>query len=148
MPHFGLIDEEKIGPVETLLMRARLHIRGGKRRLSQGKISIGIITLDDALYSAMQWYISNPDHQSIIAHKHDKNFTDDKAILSTLTDSGVLDGSFDYNAFNETVDRALKEELAGFNYDEIVISIESIMTQLGVMPFDENKLPPEDPATI
>jgi len=148
MPHFGLIDEEKLGPVQSLLMRARLHMRGGKRRLRQGKISIGIVTLDDALYCAMQWYIAQPDHKNIISHDADKYSMDDKTILTLLTDSGVLDGSFDYNAFNEVVERALKEELSGFEYAGIVSAIESIMTQLGVMPFDEDALPPENPETI
>ncbi len=49
MPHFGLMDEGSLGPVEGPLMRARLHIRGGKRRLRQGKIAAAIATLYDAL---------------------------------------------------------------------------------------------------
>jgi hypothetical protein len=30
MPHFGLMDDDALGPVEGYLMRAKLHIRGGK----------------------------------------------------------------------------------------------------------------------
>lgn len=36
MPHFGLMDADALGPIEAPLMRARLHIRGGRRRLRQG----------------------------------------------------------------------------------------------------------------
>lgn len=148
MPHFGLIDEEKLGPVESLLMRARLHIRGARRRLQKGKISLGIITLDDALYSAMQWYLLLPEHQGMVADNPGRNFHDDKTIFMVLTDTGVLDGKFDYNAFNEIVERAFQKELSGFSYAEILSGIESIMTQLGVMPFDEDALPPEHPEAI
>jgi len=35
-----------------------------------------------------------------------------------------------------------------FNYEETLGSFKTVMTQLGVMPFDENKLPPEDPSTL
>ena len=45
MPHFGLMNPEELGPKQSALQRARLHIRAGKRRLSQGKISAGIVTL-------------------------------------------------------------------------------------------------------
>jgi hypothetical protein len=60
MPHFGLMDEKALGPVEGPLQRARLHVRGGKRRLRQGKVAAGIVTLYDALNGAMQWYAASP----------------------------------------------------------------------------------------
>jgi hypothetical protein len=50
---FRLMNEQELGPVAGLLQRARLHLRGGKRRLRQGKISAGIVTLYDALEGAM-----------------------------------------------------------------------------------------------
>ena len=56
MPHAGLMDERLLGPVEGPLQRARLHIRGGKRRLRQGKISAGIATLADALSASLEWF--------------------------------------------------------------------------------------------
>jgi len=57
MPHFGLMDETKMGKADAALMRARLHIRGGRRRLRQKKVAAGLVTLYDALLSAMRWYL-------------------------------------------------------------------------------------------
>ena len=148
MPHFGLMDEYALGPVEGPLMRARLHIRGGKRRLRQGKISAGIVTLYDALCSALEWYIAVPERRKGLKIKESDNLKDDKTLFTILNNSGVLDGSFDYEAFNELVEKAMLQEMQDYDYREILRSIEHIMGQLGVMPFDENRLPPEDPSTF
>ncbi|MEN8261967.1 MAG: hypothetical protein ABFR82_00710 [Nitrospirota bacterium] len=148
MPHFGLMDEAALGPVEGPLMRAKLHIRGGKRRLRQGKISYGIITLYDALGSAMQWYVASPERIKNLGIDEDDNMNDDKTTFNILLRSGVVDGSFDYEAFDRLVENALYDSMSGFDYKEMLESYEAVMTQLGVMPFDENKLPPEDPSTF
>jgi len=65
MPHFGLMNERNMGPVEGPFLRARLHMRGGKRRLRQGKIAAGIVTLYDALNAAMQAYVAAEEHESV-----------------------------------------------------------------------------------
>lgn len=148
MPHFGLMDEAALGPVEGPLMRAKLHIRGGKRRLRQGKISYGIITLYDALVSAMQWYVASPERTKNLGIDEDDNMNDDKTIFNMLSRSGVVDGSFDYEAFDRLVETALYDSMSSFDYKEMLESYEIVMTQLGVMPFEENELPPEDPSTF
>ncbi len=144
MPHFGLIDEKALGPVQGPLMRARLHIRGAKRRLAQGKISIGLITLYDALISAMQSYLASEQGRKLKIKKGD-DVRDDKTLYRILTDAGVLDGRLDYKAFDELVERALEEELSSYDYHPLLGDIEAVMTSLGVMPFDESTLPPESP---
>lgn len=73
---------------------------------------------------------------------------DDKVLYNVLVRSGVLDGRFDYDEFNRIVERAIKEEMPDYEYKELLEGIESVMTQLGVMPFDEGELPPEDPSTF
>lgn len=148
MPHFGLIDENALGPVEGPFMRAKLHIRGGRRRLTQGKISLGIITLYDAVISAMQWYIADPSHGEIFDFKDNEDRNDDRVVYKVLTRSGVLDGKFDYEKFNELTERALSEEMSAYDYRDVLKGVEEIMTQLGVLPFDEKDLPPEDPRTV
>jgi hypothetical protein len=148
MPHFGLMDEAALGPVEGPLMRAKLHIRGGKRRLRQGKISYGIITLYDALVSAMQWYVASPERTKNLGIDEDDNMNDDKTTFNILLRSGVVDGSFDYEAFDRLVETALYDSMSSFDYKEMLESYEIVMTQLGVMPFEENELPPEDPSTF
>ena len=56
-PHFGLIKDKELSPVEISLIRAQLHWRCGTRRLREGKTASGIATIYDALLSGMRWYI-------------------------------------------------------------------------------------------
>ena len=65
-----------------------------------------------------------------------------------LVRSGVLDGKFDYDAFDSLTEYALDHELPGFDHAPVLAGIEAVMTQLGVMPFDEADLPREDPKTF
>jgi len=148
MPHAGLMDSDALGPEAAALQRARLHIRGGKRRLRQGKISSGLLTLYDALNAAMEWYIASPERRSNLQITEDDDMKDDKTVFSVLTRSGVIDGNFDYEAFNKLVEMALNREMPDYDYRDVLCGIESVMTQLGVMPFDESELPAEDPATF
>jgi hypothetical protein len=147
MPHAGLMNADELGPEAAALQQARLHIRGGKRRLRQRKIAEGIVTLYDALGSAMQWYLLSPGQQVSLRKGTDENLNDDKTVFEVLTRSGILDGSFDYEAFDRVVERALHESLPDYDYSALLEGIESVFTQLGVLPFDERELPPEDPAT-
>ena len=148
MPHGGLMNERNMGPVEGPFLRARLHIRGGKRRLRQGKTAAGIVTLYDALLAAMEWYVNEPEHRGSLAAGQDVDLNDDRSVYSLLVRSGVLDGRFDFQGFDELLDTALQKELPGYDYRELLAGIESVMTQLEVMPFDEALLPPEDPSTF
>jgi hypothetical protein len=148
MPHFGLMDENAMGPVEGPLMRAKLHIRCGRERLHQGKVSLGILTLYDALISAMEWYIANPAHKSNFRFNEGEDAKDDRIVFGILVRSGVLDDSFDYNAFSDLADKALNQDLSSYDYTEMLKGVESVMTRLGVMPFDESELPPPDPKSI
>ncbi len=147
MPHFGLMEERRMGPVDGPFLRARLHVRGGRRRLRQGKIAAGIVTLYDALQGAMQAYAADPSHQARLVQREHEKLNDDRTLYRVLVRSHVLDGSFDFDAFDRLTEQALAEELPGYDYQDLVKGIESVMTQLGVMPFDEAVLPPEDPKT-
>lgn len=148
MPHFGLMDEKTLGPVEGPRQRARLHIRGGKRRLREGKISAGIVTLYDALEGAMRSYIAGPGRRNALLIREGENLNHEKELYAVLVRSGVLDGTFDFPAFDRLVEKALHEEMPGYDYRELLSGIEAVMTRLGVMPFDEALLPPEDPSTF
>jgi hypothetical protein len=148
MPHAGLMDESTLGPVEGPRQRARLHIRGGRRRLRQGKIAAGIVTLYDALLAAMQACAASPERRTRFSIKADEDIKDDRVLYAVLVRSGVLDGSFDFEAFDRITEKALNEEMPEYDYHVLLAGIESVMTQLGVMPFDEAALPPEDPGTF
>jgi hypothetical protein len=148
MPHAGLMDEQTLGPVKGPLQRARLHIRGGRRRLRQGKIAAGIVTLYDALDAALLWYFASVERRARLAIGPGDDLNDDRTLYRILVRAGVLDESFDFDDFDRLVERALREELPGYDHREVLAGIEHVMTELGVMPFDEAALPPEDPSTF
>jgi hypothetical protein len=142
------MNEEELGPVEGPLQRAMLHIRGGRRRLRQGKISAGIVTFYDALSSAMQWYLALPARRSKLVVVRDEDLLNDRTAYAVLVRSGVLDGRFDFDAFDRLTENALLNEMPGYDYRAVLEGIEAVMEQIGVMPFDEADLPPEDPNTF
>jgi hypothetical protein len=142
------MDERTLGPREGLFQRARLHIRGGRRRLRQGKTSAGIVTLYDAVLAAMDWYVASSAGWRKLAIKNGEDLRNEKVLYAGLVRSGVLDGKFDFEAFDRLTERALDEEMPGYDYRDLLAGVESVMTQLGVMPFDESQLPPEDPKTF
>ncbi len=147
MPHDGLMNADELGPEAAALQQARLHMRGGKRRLRQGKISAGIVTLFDALTSATEWFFLSPERRAALLIKADDDLNDDRTAFNVLVRSGVIGREFDYEAFDRIVERALHENLSDYDYSTLLEGIESVMVQLGVMPFDESALPPEDPST-
>ncbi len=148
MPHAGLMDERTLGPEQGPLQRARLHIRGGRRRLRQGKTAAGIVTLYDALDAALLWYFASPARRAKLSIFPGDDLNDDRTMFRILARSGVLDGDFDFDVFDRLMERALREELPGYDHREVLSGIERVMTRLGVMPFDETALPPEDPSTF
>jgi hypothetical protein len=96
----------------------------------------------------MQWYVSSPERLASLRSAAGEDFNNEKTLFKALQRSGVIDSAFDYDAFDSLVERALLEELTGYDYRPLLASLEKIMTGLGVMPFDETSLPPEDPATF
>jgi len=142
------MDEDALGPVQGPLQRAMLHVRGGRRRLRQGKISAGIVTFYDALSSAMQWYLALPARRSKLVVGGDEDLLDDRTAYAVLIRSGVLDGRFDFDAFDRLTEHALLNEMPGYDYRIILKGVEAVMEQLGVLPFEEEDLPPEDPNTF
>lgn len=147
MPHFGLMDAEALGPERAALQRARLHLRGGKRRLRQGKNSAGIATLADALSSAMEWFCASAERRSRVRASA-QEFLDDRALYAALVRSAVLSGTFDFDRFDRVLDRALETEIPAADTVGILAGLESALTELGVLPFDEDELPPEDAGTF
>ena len=147
MPHAGLMNERALGPEQGPLFRARLHIRGGKRRLRQGKVAAGLVTLSDAISGALEWYVASRERRSKLEIKCGENLNDDRIVYGILVRSRVLDGLFDFDDFDRLVARALHEEMPDYDYREMLKGVETVMTTLGVMPFDEESLLPEDPLT-
>ncbi|MEJ2313581.1 MAG: hypothetical protein P8Y85_02115 [Nitrospirota bacterium] len=150
MPHFGLMDPGKMSAEEAALMRAKLHIRAGRRRLRQGKIAAGIVTLYDALTYAIQWYLSDPGHRENLDIHEGERVTNEDDAFAILARSGVFGEGFDPAPFDDFLSKALEDDkcsMPGYDYSWFLEAVEKAMTRLGVMPFDESALPPEDPKT-
>jgi hypothetical protein len=145
MPHFGLIDEYKMQPHEAALMRARLHIRSGMRRLRQGMAREGLLTLYDALYSAMRFYILSPGNKERFDGAEGIQRTEEMALYQMLRHAGVLDGSFDFESFFALMEKLLDGADVEIDATAALKGYDKLMAQLGVMPFDESALPAEDP---
>ena len=143
------MDESKMTRSEADLLRARLHLRSGKRRLSEGKLRSGVETVYDALYSAMRAYALNPAN---LHRFEDVDIGAEQELHDALVGAGVLDGRFEFLRFKKMVERAVNEELPVYDheYDTVwlIRGVESIMTQLGVLPFNETSLPKEEPGTF
>jgi hypothetical protein len=146
-PHFGLIDGKNLSADEMVLMRARLHWRGGRRRLRENKTAAGIATIYDALLSGMRWYIMvdqnvKPDDYSAEALENERY------VFHLLQKKGVVDHSFDIRQIQELADRAIQGGDIEADQASFVAAIEKFLTRLRVLPCDESTLPPEDPATF
>ena len=147
-PHAGLMDPELLGPEASALQRARLHIRGGLRRLRQGKKEEGLVTIYDALTSGVDWYLESPERLGRIAVASVEDLQGERSRYALLVRAKVLDGSFDFEGFDGLVEKALEGDAGEWDEAAITAGLESVMTQLGVMPFAEEDLPPEDPRTF
>jgi hypothetical protein len=148
MPHFGLIDATKMTEADAMLLRVRLHIRGGRRRFERGMLAAGIASLYDALCYAIRWYILLPEHRECLGIIGNEEFRDERDIFAVLVRSGVVSDTFDFDAFEHLVDQSLDKETFQFDAPRVLVQIEKVMTELEVMPFAEAALPSGDPAAL
>ena len=147
MPHFGLMDESTMPRDAAALLRARLHLRGGRRRLQQAKYSAALAALYDALGSGMRWYILLATEASLRDLKAEIDLRTDRELFSALAQTGILDNPKAFEQVESLLDQLLIGPAPDFDQREVLTLIEQWLTQLGVMPFDEGALPPEDPNT-
>ena len=74
--------------------------------------------------------------------------SDEKRVFELIKSAGIFPVAFDYDKFDALVEKASDEEMPDYDYSEMLRDFEAFMTGLGVMPFNESELPPEDPATF
>lgn len=148
MPHFGLMDKGKMSSEEAALLRARLHIRGGRRRLAEGKTGDALAVLYDALGHGLKYYAKH--HGLEVETEKDDNelYHIEHAIARQLVQAGVLDDLDFITWFIHLADKAVAGTVPEVNSGELLDGLDEIMVQLGVMPFSESELPPEDPDTF
>jgi len=141
------MDEDKMSPAEAALLRARLHIRCGRRRLLEGKEEDGLATLYDALNHGLKYYALNRD---LDVGEEDGGGLHHRvlAIARQLVQAGILDDLDFVTRCCSLADHAVEGKVLSINPGEFLHGLDEIMTRLGVMPFAEGELPPEDPATF
>jgi len=147
MPHFGLMDESAMPEDKAALLRAQLHLRGGRRRMHQEKYAAALAALHDAVSSGMKWYILTLKEPLVIQAEESVHLRTDRELFSSLAQAGVLDGMEDFDYFDDLLDQAFTGKVLSFNAGQVLSQVERWLSQLGVMPFDEGALPPEDPET-
>ncbi len=146
-PHFGLMDAGKMNPAEAARLRAKLHWRGGRRRLREQKTAAGIATLYDALLCGLRWYLLVHRSESMGEYT-ELELEDEKALFSLGRKAGIIDETMDLAGMQAQVDQALEGGDAVAASITFTGRIESLLTRIGVLPFDEKELPPEDPGTF
>jgi hypothetical protein len=144
MPHFGHMDAARMTEADATLLRARLHLRGGRQRFERGLPAAGIAALYDALHYAMRWYVADPGHRIENGISQTEGYLDAERLYLTLARRGVLDPSFGFADFESTVERSIDDPTFEFDTSRVLAQVEKLMTQLGVLPFDELILPAEN----
>lgn len=147
MPHFGLIDES-LQQSDASLLRARLHARGGRIRLSEGRTEDGVAALYDAVVHAMLRFFDSEDLKRNLQIDDKDDLDDDRTLFIILKKSRLIDASVDIDDFDylyQMMDYAIEDKLTDFNEVLFMLRFNKIMTILGAIPFDDSDLP-EGPA--
>ena len=146
-PHSGLIKDKELPLDEMLFLRSRLHWRAGNRRLREGKTPSAIATIYDALLSGMRWHILVDPAFKTLEYSTGE-LENERYVFHLLKGRGVIDDSLNIQGIQDIVDRALMEEDITSGKEDFVNMIETFLDRIGVLPFDESKLPPEAPSTF
>ncbi len=143
MPHTGLIDDS-LDKEEALLMRARLHVKGGWNRFSDGMREDAIAAMYDAVSSAMQRFLFRNVSGMALAIENGEDPSDDYTLFKILKRSGIFDESVsleDFVYIDQTLDDALEKHLVSFDETLFVETVNVLLVQLGVLPFNACELP-------
>ncbi|MHA1983376.1 MAG: hypothetical protein ACW967_03400 [Candidatus Hodarchaeales archaeon] len=140
------MDEDEMSLEEGYLLRSKLHIRCGIRRLNEKKYSAGLATLYDALIAGVRWFVSSPQR----AKKYDlipKEDLYNEQILYSIIERMDVISYDDFKQFHFIMELGLYQDLTDNDLDvkRIKDQFKNIMTKLEILPFNYNELPPENP---
>ena len=131
---------------EAELLRARLHIRSGKRRLRQGNNAAGLAALYDALIHGLRWYAL--ENRTTLKIADEIELQDERNIFARLAQTRGLSNPAEFDALTALVEKAIDDPTMRFDAAGELAKIENWLARLGVIPFDETALPPEAPTTL
>jgi hypothetical protein len=130
------IDATKMPDARTALICARLHLRGGKRRLQKGLTAAGMVALYDSILFGMHYYLTR--HERCASFLESIEPWDAMSMFQALTRAGVFEDSLTFHRFSLIVERALWQESFSLDAKAVVIEVEQMLATLGVMPFHVN----------
>ncbi len=134
MPHTGIIDESLEGEKE-LYMRAKLHVKGGLERFSDGMTVDAIAAIYDAISSAMQRYLILEDVGCNIQIEAGDDISRDHVLFDVLLRSGCFDKnttSKDFDFIKKALDDAIDNRLDSFDETDFLDVSLYILKQLGI----------------
>ena len=146
MQHQGSIDVTKLINAEAVLLCSRLYLRTGKRYLQEGLFTAGIAALYDAILFAMHYYIAESAFRRNLNLSRD-HLWDYAALYHKLAKAGIFEDPNAFNHLSLIVERALWRGSPSFDANSILAEVEKMLSQLGVMPFNESILQRELIAT-
>ncbi|MHA2473723.1 MAG: hypothetical protein ACXAES_10855 [Promethearchaeota archaeon] len=147
MPHFGLIDES-LPEAEQYLMRARLHIKGGKIRLQRKEFSAGIAALYDAFIFSLYWFfLSNPLIKPLLFCE-DGSYKNESLLYSILLNRKKIDGTFNFKKFSNIATKAIYSKLNKPPEKYLIGQFDHLMEELTITPYNTNLLPDEEAITL
>jgi hypothetical protein len=134
MPHTGVIDDSLKGE-QALLMRARLHLKGGLDRLENELEEDAVAALFDAISSAMQRFTFPGISNQTLIIKKGEDISDDRTLFEVLRRSGIIDSSVtdeDYTYIEATLDNALEYRLSNFDRYKFLNITYRLLEQMSV----------------
>jgi len=139
MSHYDFINAPKMSDAEAALIRARRHLRSGKRYLQEGSSAAGIAAFYDAILFGMRYYIALHKGPESLAESADH--WDASALFHALARSGVFDDPLTFNRCSLMVERALWQGSFAFDANAMLVEVEKILSRLGIIPFHGSSLP-------
>ncbi len=139
MPHTGRIDESLRGEAR-LFMRARLHVEGSMKRLSEGQIEDAIAAMYDAISSAMQRYTYEGVRETMLEVHDGEALSDDFVLFRVLKRSNIIDDSVDATDFeylSSILNEALEFQLDSLDLDRFLDLSRNLLTQMNIISTDE-----------
>jgi hypothetical protein len=140
------MDEDELALEEGYLLRSKLHIRCGIRRLNEKKYSAGMATIYDAIFAGIRWFISSPQRVNKYDLIIEKDFYNEQILYPLLKKLNVISYK-DFMQFYSIMELGLDRDLTDDDLDvnKIIDQFKEIMMRLEIFPFDYNELPPENP---
>lgn len=135
MPHYDLMDAPQMSDENASLIRARLHLQGGKQRLQEGLNAAGIAALYDALLFGMRYYVAREERCAKTDIAKNADLWDAADLFHTLARAGIFEDPCAFNRLSLIIERALWQESFSFDTNAVLTEVEEMLTKLGVMPF-------------